>query len=107
MDVNSLKSYEEILTPERLENKIEKINKILKKYGYSSLSLSYDNIVELLGGKIGQKNNDIQEDIIIEPQEEVMDNPTEFQSNPFSLNDDDFIVEDELENLEDGRKLVA
>ncbi len=99
LDVSTLKSYEEILTPERLKHKIEKINKLLVKYGYSSLCLSYDNIVELLNGKT---ENTIAE----EQPKEIVENPFETINN-FSLNDDDIIIEDELENLEDGRKLVA
>lgn len=84
LDISALPSYDVIYSQEKLKETIEQINEKLKKYGDARLCLSYENIVKLFN-----ENKEVN------------------QNEQHELYNDDLIIEDELENIEDERKLIA
>ena len=105
LDVDSLPHYEEILTKDKLKNKIDKVNEILKKYGYTNLYISYDNLTNLLGNVDEELQNEI-EMLKVENDNLTKENISLKEalqsSNPFLIPNDD-----KTENDKDERKLVA
>lgn len=58
LDVASLPEYEENLNLDKLITKIEKANKVLRKYGYVNLCISPDNVRSL----INEKSSSLEEE---------------------------------------------
>ena len=98
LNTSTLPHFEEILTVDKLEKQIDKVNRILKKYGYTNLYISLDNLKNLLGSN----NDELLEEIEFLKKEnsELMKENIALKSpqeaNPFLLPED----EDEIE-LED------
>lgn len=111
LNISNLSQYEENLSLDRLLTKLERANRVLKKYGYVNLCISPENVKKLIN-EIPSVEEELKKEEKVEQPEEntVLPEETPVQE---ALQQEDPVLEpipsfDEVtEELEDIPKMIA